>query len=101
MILFQLSKQMGGVVKGLDKVMQSMDLQKVKGYDHDFTSFLQLQIPALLWAFPIIRLDYYLKCNLVYFEISLILVFRSLQQCQSLKIYLKISTLTLKLWTPP
>ena len=25
----QLSKQMGGVVKGLDKVMQSMDLQKV------------------------------------------------------------------------
>ena len=32
MILFQLSKQMGGVVKGLDKVMQSMDLQKVQGY---------------------------------------------------------------------
>lgn len=26
---FQLSKQMGGVVKGLDKVMQSMDLEKV------------------------------------------------------------------------
>ena len=28
--LFQLSKQMGGVVKGLDKVMQSMDLEKVQ-----------------------------------------------------------------------
>ena len=25
----QLTKQMGGVVKGLDKVMQTMDLEKV------------------------------------------------------------------------
>ena len=29
-VSIQLSKQMGGVVKGLDKVMQSMDLEKVQ-----------------------------------------------------------------------
>ena len=50
MILFQLSKQMGGVVKGLDKVMQSMDLEKVKGYScyYGSTSFSSLQISKLL-----------------------------------------------------
>jgi charged multivesicular body protein 1 len=29
MMMKQVAKQMGGVVKGLDKVMQSMDLEKV------------------------------------------------------------------------
>lgn len=39
-ILFQLTKQMGGVVKGLDKVMQSMDLEKVSTHYYGSTSFL-------------------------------------------------------------
>lgn len=43
-------------MKGLDKVMQSMDLEKVKVALCGSTSFMQ--IPILLLGFPIIRLPH-------------------------------------------
>jgi len=42
---FSLSKQMEGVTKGLSKVMQSMDLEKVSGLTHSSTlSSLQTSV---------------------------------------------------------